>query len=168
MSYLGAGLGAAAVVDPRIEFQTKFADLMGRINGAIMAAASRGATPAVLQTMSNNVAALGRIKDQVLAGDLAKAEQVRRVGEALLAEARQYSTPTDYNVMEGLIQSIASLPARFASTVESVARATGKTVKAVAEGAGVNPELLVAQAGNAVKYGALAAVALAAIYLARR
>ncbi len=166
MSYVGA-LGAATITDPRAAFQVKFADLLGRINGAIMWAASKGASGPALQTMSNNVAALSRIKDQVMAGDTAKMLEVARVGNAIIDEARQYGPP-DINVMELLAREIADIPAKFNRAVQKAAAATGKAVATVAAEAGVDPKLLVSEVSGVAKWGAVAAVALAALYLTRR
>jgi len=166
MSYV-YGLGAAAITDPRADFQVKFADLMGRINGAMMWVASKGASPAILQTMSNNIAALNRIKDQVLAGDTAKMLQVTRVGNAILDEARQFGPP-ELNVIEELLRTISDLPAKFNRAVQKAAGATGKTVATVLTEAGMNPSLLVSETAGAVKWAGLAALGLAAIYLAKK
>lgn len=167
MSYLGAGLGAAAVVDPRIEFQTKYTALEFQVQLAFQQMLAKNPPAGVLTTMSNNIQSMQRLAQRALAGETAKMVDVSKVGDAIISEVRAYGA-SNIPTMEDLVRDIAALPARFNNAVQAAARATGKTVKAVAEGAGINPELLVEQAGDAFKYGALAAVALAAIYLARR
>lgn len=167
MSYLGAGLGAAAVVDPRIEFQTKYTALEFQVQLAFQQMLAKNPPAGVVTTMSNNIQSMQRLAQRALAGETAKMVDVSRVGEAIISEVRAYGA-SNIPTMEDLVRDIAALPARFNNAVQAAARATGKTVKAVAEGAGINPELLVEQAGDAFKYAALGAVALAAIYLARR
>lgn len=166
MSYVGA-LGAASITDPRVAFQEKYTALELQVQLALQHMLARGAPAGVLTTMSNNIQSMQRVAARVMAGETAKMADVARVGGAIIDEARAYG-PSNLPTLESLVKDIASLPAKFNSTVQAVARAAGKTVNTVLTEAGVDPQLALQEASSAVKYGAIAAVALAAIYLARK
>lgn len=164
MSYLGAGLGAAAVVDPRIEFQTKYTALEFQVQLAFQQMLAKNPPAGVVTTMSNNIQSMQRLAQRALAGETAKMVDVSRVGEAIISEVRAYGA-SNIPTMEDLVRAIATIPAVFNAAVQKAAAATGKAVSTVAREAGVDPALLVAEAGGVLKWGAAAAVALAAVYL---
>ena len=166
MSYVGA-LGAAAITDPRAAFLAKYNALELEVRQAILTVGSKSPPPGVLTTMANNLQSMQRVAARVMAGETAKMVDVARVGEAIIDEARAYGS-SNLPTMEMLVRDIADIPAKFNRAVQKTAAATGKAVATVAAEAGVDPKLLVSEVSGVAKWGAVAAVALAALYLTKR
>ncbi len=166
MSYVGA-LGAAAITDPRVAFQEKYAALELQVQLALQHMLARGAPAGVLTTMSNNIQSMQRVAARVMAGETAKMVDVARVGGAIIDEARAFGVPNG-PTMEDLVRAISTIPAVFNAAVQKAATATGKSIATVAREAGVDPALLVTEAGGVLKWGAAAAVALAVLFVTRR
>ena len=89
MSYLGAGLGAAAITDPRIEFQTKYTALEFQVQLAFQQMLAKSPPAGVVTTMSNNIQSMQRLAQRALAGETAKMVDVSRVGEAIIRDSRR-------------------------------------------------------------------------------
>lgn len=166
MSYVGS-LGAAAITDPRIAFQAKYNALELQVQLAFQHMLAQNPPSGIVTTMSNNIQSMQRVAARVMAGETAKMADVARVGEAIIDEARAFGA-SNLPTMEMLVRDIADIPAKFNKAVQKTAAATGKAIATVAAEAGVDPKLLVSEVSGVAKWGAAAAVALAAIYLTKR
>lgn len=94
------------------------------------------------RTLANNMGRLNNIAAQVNAGDVNQIKSYGKVAEGLIEDMNDTAGESIWSNVPSLEQEldiIMNIPQVIADSVVAVAKTTGRAVKAVAEGAGIDP-----------------------------